>query len=330
MLDERQRDARHRDEVELRVLVGVLKVADEVADRRDRRGLGHAPALHDAEPVPLLVGGDHRARDGGASDEHPLHVGQVPLAGVRVEHLQHPEPDRRHAGRPGHLLLDEVLEQALGVEVRAGEDELRAEHGRQVRVAPRVRVEHRHHRQQRVAVRDAQAERRGRRDAERVQDGRAVRVDDALAAPGRPAREAHRGRLALVELRVLPLVRARGRRAAPRRSPRRRRRARSSSAPGTARAGAGGCGRRSRPCRRRDRRRRPGRRGADGGSACGARSRRTGSRSTPPGAGSGSSTASRRGRRARVRASGGRRRAALRGRPCRGTCSGGSSCPGAS
>ena len=88
---------------------------------------------------------------------------------------------------------DEVLEQALRVEVGPGEDELRAQHRGEIGVAPGVRVEHRHDREQRVVVRDAQAERRGGRDAERVQDRRAVRVDDALAAAGRAAREAHRG-----------------------------------------------------------------------------------------------------------------------------------------
>jgi hypothetical protein len=59
-------------------------------------------------------------------------------------------------------------------------------------------------------VRDALAERRERCDSERVEDRRAVRVDDALAPAGRAAGEAHRRRLALVELRVFPLVGARG------------------------------------------------------------------------------------------------------------------------
>ena len=112
-------------------------------------------------------------------------------------------------GRPGDLLLDEGLEQALGIEVRAGEDELRADHRGEVGVAPGVRVEHRDDREQRVAVGDAEAERRGGRDTERVQDRGAVRVDDAFAAARRSAREAHCSGGALVELRVLPLVGAR-------------------------------------------------------------------------------------------------------------------------
>ena len=93
--------------------------------------------------------------------------------------------------------------------MRAGEHELRPEHRREIRVAPRVRVEHRNDRQQCVAVRDPKPERRGRRNAECVQDRRAMRVDDPLAAPGRPAREAHRGRFPFVETGLLPLVRAR-------------------------------------------------------------------------------------------------------------------------
>ena len=154
----------------------------------------------------LLVAGDHRARHRGAADEHPLHLREVPLVRVRVEHLEHPEPDRRHAGRPRHALLDEVVEQALRVEVRPGKDELRADHRGEVRIAPRVRVEHRHDGEQRVLLRHAQPERRERRDAERVQDRRAVRVDDALRATGRAARVTHRRGVVLVELRVAPLV----------------------------------------------------------------------------------------------------------------------------
>ena len=124
--------------------------------------------------------------------------------GLRVEHLQDPHPDRRHAGGPGDVVLDEVLEQALRVEMRAGEDELRPEHRREVRVAPRVRVEHRHDRQDRVLLGDAEAHRIAGRDAEAVQDARAVRVEDALRQAGGAARVAHRRGLVLVQLRVAP------------------------------------------------------------------------------------------------------------------------------
>ena len=104
------------------------------------------------------------------------------------------------------MLVLHVLEQRFGVEVRAGVDELRALHRREVRVAPRVRVEHRHDRHHGVVDAEAQAERVVRPDAQRVQDRGAVRVDDAAWPAGRPARVTHRGGLVLVEPGIRPLV----------------------------------------------------------------------------------------------------------------------------
>ena len=179
----------------------------------------------------------------------PFMLRQVPLAGVRVEQLQHPEPDRRHAGRPGHLLLDEVLEQALGVEVRAREDELRAEHRREVRVAPRVRVEHRHDRA--AACRRARcAGRAARSSRRRARAGSSSGASRRRPCSARSCRSCSTSPPPRARRAAGPPTRPGSRSpAAPRTSPRRRRRARSSSAPGTARAAAAGCGRRSRPCR---------------------------------------------------------------------------------
>ena len=100
-----------------------------------------------------------------------------------------------------------VLEQRLGIEERAGEDELRAHHEAGVGVAPRVRMEHRHDRQKRLLLGHVQAERRRERLTERVQHRRAMRVENALRHPRRAARVAHgRGRI-LVEAGILVVVR---------------------------------------------------------------------------------------------------------------------------
>src|SRR5207253_2038341 len=50
------------------------------------------------------------------------------------------------------------------------------------------------------------AEWRHRGDSEGVQDRRAMGVDDAARAAGRSAREAHRRGLALIQLRVAPVI----------------------------------------------------------------------------------------------------------------------------
>ena len=210
---------------------GVAEVADVVGRGRERGGLGHPPAVHDRLAVPLPEAGDHRARSRRPADEHRVQLREVPAVRLLVQHAEDAHPDRRHAGGDRHLVLLEVVEQRLGVEERAGEDELRADHQAGVRVAPGVRVEHRHDREQRLLLGHVQAERRRERLSERVQDGRAVRVEDALRQPGRAARVAHRRGRVLVELRVLVVVRVRAGEQLLVASPRRRRRARSPSCP---------------------------------------------------------------------------------------------------
>ena len=206
-LDEREREALHRDVVELRLLVRLAQVAGKHRDARDRRRLGHAPAVADDESVALLEAGDHRARRRRAAHEHALHRREVVVRRARVEQLQDPHPDRRHACGVRHAADGHVLEEAVRVEVRAGEDEPGAARGRDVRVAPRVRVEHRHDRQDHVLLAERQVDRLPAVDAERVQHRRAVRVHDALRPAGGAARVAHRRRLVLVELGRVPVVR---------------------------------------------------------------------------------------------------------------------------
>ena len=215
-LHERKRQALHRDHVELGLLVRRPEVADVVGGGRERRRLGHPPAVHDRLAVALPEARDHRPRRGRAADEHVLELLEVPAVRLRVEHAEDPHPDRRHAGRDRDALLLEVVEQRLGIEEGAGEDDLRPDHQARVGVAPRVGVEHRHDRQQRLRLGHVQPERRDERLAERVQDRRAVRVEDALRHPGRAARVAHRRRRVLVELRILVRRPGRRRRAAPR------------------------------------------------------------------------------------------------------------------
>ena len=79
-----------------------------------------------------------------------------------------------------------------------GEDLLRADERAAEREAPGIRVEHRHDGEDGVALRQPEQPDGG----ERVDRDRAMRVDDALGKPRRPAREAHRGRCALVDVAI--------------------------------------------------------------------------------------------------------------------------------
>ena len=139
------------------------------------------------QTVPLGEGLDHRARRRGPPDGHVPDPREVVDARVRVERLEDPHPDRRHSRADGDPLVHEVLEQADGVEVRAGKHLLDAAHRARVREAPGVRVEHRDDGEADVVgVHPEAADHR-----QRVDRDRPVRVEDSLRAAGRAARVAH-------------------------------------------------------------------------------------------------------------------------------------------
>ncbi len=250
------------------------------------------------------------------------------LLGIRVEHREDAEPDRRHSGRPRHPLLDEVLEQALRVEVRPRVDELRADHRRRgtdsptrsrgtsarpagSRPAPRYRVPSGCRRRRRACAGSSSGASRGRPSASRScrscntsQPPRSRRARGRRHASGSDARDELLVRVLdhehVLDLRLVEELLEQ----------------RHQAAVDDHRLVA----RRGSRCTR-------GRSGAGAGSACAARSRRTGCRGRPRDAGSGSSRASRRGRRAAGPRffSADRERAGAAGRLAR-RCSGGSSC----
>ncbi|MBZ0170935.1 MAG: AMP-binding protein, partial [Phycisphaerales bacterium] len=127
------------------VLVGGAGVLGERrVDGTQRRHFRHAPRVPDLDTVLLLELLHHRARTGRTADDavpERLHVEPA-----LVEILEQHQPDGRHGGAEGDALARDQLLHALAVEVRAGQHELRADHGRRVGQAPGVGMEHRHHR----------------------------------------------------------------------------------------------------------------------------------------------------------------------------------------
>src|SRR5206468_7794412 len=103
-LDERCRPALFRAIVELLCVGGVSKRTWKLGDAAERRQFGHAPGLDDPKAVSALECLDERLRDGGAADVHRANRRYVVLACMRIQKLQHTNPDGGHAGSHRHAL----------------------------------------------------------------------------------------------------------------------------------------------------------------------------------------------------------------------------------
>jgi hypothetical protein len=198
-VDEGDRVALGGAEGEALVVGGGGQVSLEARDGAERVHLGHAPGVEDAQVVAPREAVDHRRRSGGAADDHLAQRGEVVRAGVLVEEREQAEPDGGHAGGAGDALGGDELDEGRRVEVRSGEDQLRAGERGGEGDAPRGGVEHGDHREQCVGLRDAEGV--GHAGHQRVQRGRAVAVDDAFRVAGGAGGVAdHRGGV-LVERR---------------------------------------------------------------------------------------------------------------------------------
>ncbi len=176
--------------------------------RTDGGQLGHPPPLRDAKPVTLLEGAHERLGERRSPDGHPLETREIVRAGVGVEEVQKPEPDRRHAGRHRHPLARDDVEHALRIEMPARQHLLGPRHRRAERNAPRVGMEHRHDLEHHVARADG--EELGAVADQRVQHERAMRVQHALGATRGAGGVAETGRSVLVRgPRELVVARAR-------------------------------------------------------------------------------------------------------------------------
>ena len=180
----------------------------QLADHADGAGLGHAPALHDLGAELVLEALQHGARHGRAADAYALDAQRARVdVGMRIQVLEQHQPHGGHALREGDLLVAHELVDALAVQVRAGQHQPCAGHGRRIGRAPGVGMEHGHDEHHGLAR--VQAEGVGRQLHQRVQHGGAVRVQHALGVARGARGVAQRGGRALVELgpvEVLALV----------------------------------------------------------------------------------------------------------------------------
>ncbi len=153
--------------------------------------------MHNLDAVLFLEAFDHRSGGCRAADDRGAQRTQIVT--LFIEQGEQAEPDRRDAGREGDFLGLDQFGQIARLQMRAGKDDLGADHGAGKRRAPGHDVEHRHHGQEHVAF--AQAQRIGHRQAQAVQHDRSVRVDHAFGIARRARGVAHARRVVLVEMR---------------------------------------------------------------------------------------------------------------------------------
>ena len=171
--------------------------------RTQRAHLCHAPGVDDLDTVIRFEAADHRGGASRAADHGAFECAEAVV--ILLHEGEQAQPDRRHPGRDRHFLLLEQLEHARPVETGAGKHHLGADHGRAVRQAPGIDVEHGYHRQDDVAGGDVQRVRHTGRVA--VDEGAAVAVEYALRVTRRAGGVAQgRGR-PFIEVRPLEIGR---------------------------------------------------------------------------------------------------------------------------
>ena len=166
-VDQRHRHAGHRGAPEALLVAGVLQSSRTVRDRRERRGLGHAPALDDPDAV-LREGADQRLRHRRAADQR-AHARAAASSGRAARRAR----GRRPGSGPSRSSARRARASAARAAIRSsrssgcrcgpGKTSFAPEHHRAVRHAPAVGVEHRRHRQQHVGTLQAPVVGRGSR-----------------------------------------------------------------------------------------------------------------------------------------------------------------------
>src|SRR5256886_5478353 len=121
-LDERHRVPLLSAIAEARLDVRLLEIAHQAGHHTERRRLGHAPGVEDAQPVSLVEAADHRLRRGRAADHEEAEPRQVVVLRSLVEPAKEPEPNRRHARGVRDVLPDEEFAQAFRIAARSGRD----------------------------------------------------------------------------------------------------------------------------------------------------------------------------------------------------------------
>ena len=184
-------------QLHLRLFRQVQVLVFQGAERAQWAQLGHAPSVQHIDTVLLAECRDHGGWASRAANHSAVELAELQARGLHVgeQHL----PDGGHPSGKGHAFGFHQLIDRFAVERRAGEHQFGTHHGRAVRDAPGVDVEHGHHRQDRVAGRHAHHV--GQSRAVGVQDGGAVAVQRPLGVAGGAAGVAQAAGRVFVDLR---------------------------------------------------------------------------------------------------------------------------------
>src|SRR5712691_13453060 len=92
--------------------------------------------------IEAIEAADQFKRRRGATADNANGSVKFPAAGVFLEGIKHANPDRGDAASNGYALAGHQAKNGFRIDVRAGENQARAEHGAGIRQAPGVGMEH--------------------------------------------------------------------------------------------------------------------------------------------------------------------------------------------
>src|SRR6266478_4841820 len=122
--------------------------------------------------VEAIEAADQLERRRGASTNDANGNVEFPATGVFLEGIEDANPDGGDTASDGNALTGHQAKYAFRIDMRAGENQARAEHGARVREAPGIGMEHGSDRQDGVEA--AHAKNFAEATRKRVQDQRAV------------------------------------------------------------------------------------------------------------------------------------------------------------
>src|ERR1700674_2563020 len=202
-LDKRRRPALFGADFVFFVFGPVAHVRPESAGSADGGGLGHTPEMLDLQAETVEAADELERRRRASTDDADGCI-KFPAARFFFKCFEDGNPDGGDTTSDSYAFTDHQAKHAFRIDVWAGENQARAEHGAGERQSPGVGMEHGRDGQDGVEM--AHAEYFAEATSKGVQHQGTVGIDDAFGMAGRARREAHGRAVVFIDLRISEIV----------------------------------------------------------------------------------------------------------------------------